>query len=226
MKSSARSLVAMIVLGFGVMAPTGTGPAGPRPYRDLSIEWWQWATSIPSPVNPVEDTTGKDCMVGQRGDVWFLAGAVFGGTVTRSCTVPEDRKIFFPIVNILGWNSPNVCGQGAANLSAQELFEGIHPFIESITDAYATVDGAKVRHPRHVRSDAFAITVPEDNLFDAPCGEDVPAGIYSPSVDEGIYVLLPPLSPGRHTIFIHAENSSGFELNVTYNLTVEPVLLE
>ncbi|CAN98535.1 hypothetical protein sce8365 [Sorangium cellulosum So ce56] len=227
MKNSARNLVAMIVLGLGVMAPTRTGPAGPRPYRDLSAQWWQWATSIPTPDNPLTDTTGENCMVGQRGDVWFLAGAAFGGEVTRSCTVPENKKIFFPIVNILAWNSPNVCGQDSENLSVDELFEGIHPFIEGITDAYATVDGRLVRHERRVRSDAFEITVPEENLFDAFCPENVPAGIYSPSVDEGIYVLLPRLSPGEHTIVINAENSdAGFDLHITYKLNVEPVLLE
>lgn len=223
MKNSTRNLVAMIVLGFAVMAPTGTGPSGPRPYRDLSIEWWQWATSIPTPVNPVDDTTGKDCMVGQRGDVWFLAGTTLGGNVTRSCTVPADKQIFFPIVNSLGWNSPGVCPPGSPSLSVDQLLAQIHQVIEFATNVYATVDGDTVRHPRFVRSDAFAITVPEDNLIEAPCPDNVPAGIYSPSVNEGIYVLLPPLSPGAHTIFIHAENP---DINVTYNLTVEPVSLE
>jgi hypothetical protein len=53
----------------------------------------------------------------------------------------------------------------------------------------------------------------------------VPAGVYSPSVDDGYYVLLKPLSVGNHTLHIHAE-STGFTLDVTYDLTVVPVQLK
>src|SRR3954469_5315630 len=33
----------------------------------LSAEWWQWALSIPTPVNPQIDPDGKNAVVGQRG---------------------------------------------------------------------------------------------------------------------------------------------------------------
>jgi len=53
----------------------------------------------------------------------------------------------------------------------------------------------------------------------------VPAGIYSPAVDDGFYVQLNPLKVGSHTLHFHAENP-GFVEDVTYNLTVVPVLLK
>ena len=69
------------------------------------------------------------------------------------------------------------------------------------------------------------ISLPEDNVFGAPCGVPVPAGIYSPAVDDGFYVLLKPLSLGRHTLHFHAESSVGpFVQDVMYELTVVRVL--
>ena len=49
----------------------------------LQHEWWQWVMAIPSNDSPVYDKTGNRCGIGQRGDVWFLAGST-GGKVTRS----------------------------------------------------------------------------------------------------------------------------------------------
>ena len=53
----------------------------------------------------------------------------------------------------------------------------------------------------------------------------LPAGIYSPSMDDGYYVLLPALKVGPHTLQFHAKSGS-FVQDVTYNLTVVPVSLK
>ncbi len=49
------------------------------PLSELTGEWRQWSYSIPTTENPALDTTGQDCMVGQRGSVWFLAGVFLRG---------------------------------------------------------------------------------------------------------------------------------------------------
>jgi hypothetical protein len=94
-----------------------------------------------------------------------------------------------------------------------------------------TVDGVAITNLRRVQSKVFAVALPKDNVFDAPCTGaglgDVPAGIYSPAVDDGFYVLIDPLSVGNHTLHFHAENlSQGFTQDVTYSLTVVQVLLK
>lgn len=43
-------------------------------YEDWTARWWQWAYSIPKDVNHAYDDTGKYCMEGQGGPVWFFAG--------------------------------------------------------------------------------------------------------------------------------------------------------
>ena len=69
-------------------------------YQQWSAKWWQWLWSIPVSINPVFDTTGADCAVSQpSGPVWFLAGT-FGTNVTRTCSIPAGKRIFFPIINL------------------------------------------------------------------------------------------------------------------------------
>jgi hypothetical protein len=194
---------------------------------DLSAEWWQWALSIPTAQNPQLDPTGANCMIGQHGSVWFLAGVFGGGTASRNCTVPADTTLFFPVINSLQINTPNVCGQGPQNIPVKDLRQfasaGLAGAIFSVE-----IDGKPYNNISRVQSSVFATALPADNVFNAPCiGAglgSVPAGIYSPSVDDGFYVRLNPqfLQPGSHTVHIHA--ASPFLIDVTYNLAVVPVL--
>jgi hypothetical protein len=94
----------------------------------------------------------------------------------------------------------------------------------------ATVDGHEVKKTslRRVQSDPFVAALPADNIFGRDAckpGVPLPAGIYSPAVDDGIYVAVPPLNPGQHTIHFHAESGTFVE-DVTYNLDIVPVLLK
>ena len=90
---------------FGLTAPVTVGFAQESTITagQLSVltgDWWQWALSIPVSENPLVDQTGSDCNVGQRGRVWFLAGNLTGQpAVTRKCSLPEDKSLFFPIIN-------------------------------------------------------------------------------------------------------------------------------
>ncbi len=47
-----------------------------------------------------------------------------------------------------------------------------------------------------VRSIPFAAVLPAN---EAPTGPPAPAGIYSPAINDGYYVMLEPLSVGAHT---------------------------
>ncbi len=73
-----------------------TRPYG-RSYSKWAAMWWQWALSEPKATNPVIDPNGADCAEGQSGKVWFLAGSPT--PVTRNCTVPAGKALFFPVIN-------------------------------------------------------------------------------------------------------------------------------
>ena len=192
-----------------------------------TAQWWQYALSIPTSVNPLIDTTGADCMVGQRDPIWFLAGIFPGGTATRTCAVPAGEWLFFPVINSVQINAPGVRGQ-TDSLNVAQLRSLAAPLIDSATNMYVKVDGKSVKNLIRIKSDLFATTFPVDNIFNNPCGGPgtVPDGIYSPSVDDGYYAILSPLHAGRHMLHIHAESSGGFMLDVNYSLNVVPVRLK
>jgi hypothetical protein len=89
-----RRIAVILTTGCALMLMMPLRTASADSFEDLSAEWWQWALSIPASVNPQLDTTGEDAVVGQRGEVWFLAGVFLGGTVVRTCSVPEGVHFF------------------------------------------------------------------------------------------------------------------------------------
>jgi hypothetical protein len=231
MKSNTRRFVSIVAVGLWLAMPLNRALADDSILERLTAQWWQWALSIPTPVNPLMDQTGEDCVIGQRGSIWFLAGVgIFGGgTVARICSVPQGNMLFFPVINQVNINAPNVCGQDANNVPVADLRALSAGPIDSATNLSVKLDGKDVKKLlRRVRSEVFEVALPEDNVFDTPCGGPgtVPAGIYSPAVDDGFYMMLPPLKTGQHTLQFHAENpSQGFVEDVTYNITVVPVSL-
>jgi hypothetical protein len=229
--NNTKRFVAIIGIGLALMLPINRtfGDADSESFKKLSAEWWQWALSIPTSVNPQTDTTGDNAVVGQRGPIWFLAG-VFGGstsTVTRTCSVPQGTALFFPVINQINFNTPNICGQGPDNLSVSFMRAQSAAFIDGATNLSATVDGIAIRNLRRVQSQVFQIALPKENVFVPLCPALGAGGVFSPAVDDGFYVLLGPLSVGNHALHFHAENpSQGFTQDVTYNLTVVKVLLK
>jgi hypothetical protein len=65
--------------------------------------------------------------------------------------------------------------------------------------------------------------LPDGNVFQA-FGLVAPAGTTTPSVQDGFYLMLAPLSRGNHTLHFHARfpGTPDFVLDITYNLTVLP----
>src|SRR5882762_5062046 len=137
-------------------------------FKALSAQWWQWVLSVPTAANPLTDTSGANCMVGQRGPVWFLAGS-FGGAASRRCSVPEGVPLFFPIVNNVQVNTPNICGQTAA-ITVAQMRAVIAPFIDGVTGLSVTLNSRAVTGIRRVQSDPFISALPVDNIFVGPCG--------------------------------------------------------
>jgi hypothetical protein len=86
----------------------------------------------------------------------------------------------------------------------------------------AEVDGVSVNNLQgdllnnvyRALSPEFDLVLGADNIFGAP------AGTYSPGAGDGVYLMLAPLSAGRHTIHFHADIIAGGQIDATYILTV------
>jgi hypothetical protein len=200
----------------GVLPPQSM-PHG-KPLGEWSGAWVQWAFSIPADQNPVLDTTGEFGAVGQSGPVWFLAGT-FGGPAERTVTIPAGKALFFPLAEG-GWvNTPQF---GDPEWSPeQEAFARsvIGASIDGVVGLSCQIDGQEVANLEDYRfqtpPDAtYMITQPENSIW-------LPPGIYGPSVDDGYWLMLAPLSVGQHTIHFTAAQADGsWATDVTYHLTV------
>ncbi len=185
-------------------------------YGDWAAAWWQYVFSVPSPDNPILDTTGEKCDEQQSTcPVFFLVGA-FGGSVTRNCTVPAGKAIFFPILNFeCDTLSPPT--RGGNEWELRTCVGKIADFID-VNSLKVTIDGKKLHRLQRfrVQSPVFHLTVPVDNFL----GWDPASGL---AVTDGYYVMLKPLSPGSHVVHFEGSIPSiSFTLSITYNLTVTP----
>ena len=201
-----------------VFAPNST--VHERSYGQWAALWWQWALSIPEAENPILDSTGQFCGVGQSGPVWFLSGT-FGGDAVRTCTIPRNTPIFMPVHN---W----IFGAGAFDCTptVPDVICDVDTLRAKAADAATsvevmevTIDGALVSNIPNYRSispQPFSVTFPAGAVF------GIPEGTHYPHVADGYWLMLKPLKKGQHTITVTASNPTyGVDLNVVHYLTVE-----
>ncbi len=206
-----------------------------RTFADWSAAWRQWADSMPAKKHPLFDTAS--CSEGQSGPVWFLGGkfcASNPGSVcdntaaTRNCVVPEGVVLYFPVLNsgcldAEAANNPNYCS-GAGPVITQ-IRKTIAEAIDQATGLQVTVDGDSVNGNLlknfRVQSTVYTSLLPDGNLYQEIGEPEIVKGTYV-GVDDGIYVMLKPLSKGTHTLNFKGSfpPSFNFHLNVTYHLTV------
>jgi hypothetical protein len=214
-----------VILTLALASPVAFGKVGqgPKAYGKgaaaLAADWWTWALSKPAAETPLIGSYSDDRCDGQpvtstKGVTWFLAGSLGGDPVVRTCEVPADTQLFFPVVNtIFVMTEPGE--------TQKEARENVNAFIDSVLadpqfNMVVTVDGTEIQNARIVRADSplFTIPLPEDNLL------GVDAGNYR-AVADGLWVTLPPLSEGEHTIHIQMSAPNvGFSQDITYHLTV------
>jgi hypothetical protein len=224
-------LLALIVALPMAVGQVGQGAKASGKAAELSVAWWQWALSKPVDDNPQIGSYegGPQCdgtpVSPTQGKQWFLAGTQEGNAVVRTCTMPVGTHLFFPVVNVVAF--PFFEGETRQNqrqLARQYIREVVNAPDFSMS---VTVDGKEVKSNRIVRalSPVFSFTLPEDNVFDRLVPPDgVPGGEYDDASSNGLWVTLPPLSRGEHTIhFEMRATTKNFGLvtqDNTYHLTV------
>jgi hypothetical protein len=93
-----------------------------KTYGEWSAKWFQWAYAGPEGENAVEDKTGEFCAVNQpKGKVWFLAGSFGLPGVKRACTIPPDRALFYPLINISWTDCPGTPDEDLTDAQVRAL---------------------------------------------------------------------------------------------------------
>jgi hypothetical protein len=195
-----------VILALAVAAPIASGqaPSQSQDVNALTEKWWTWALAVPSPLVGNYSSPDPRCEGEFVDGVFFLAGTQ-GGNATRTCTVPADTALFFPVVNSFITGEEDAYPGGPSKFVAKASANG---------ETYATLDGEDLKMKR-IATGPFTLTFLDPNIF------GVPGGPYPyPAVSDGLWVYLPQgLEPGEYTLKFGAD-SGNFSLNVTYNLIV------
>ncbi|TYP87475.1 hypothetical protein [Blastococcus xanthinilyticus] len=178
-------------------APSSDVPVLPydsRSAEGLAARWVRWVASAGPLKNPLDDATGEHAAVNQPDDVWFLAGS-YGKRVLRRCFVPAGRELFLPAFNM--WEYPST---------------GPAPVVE---DAWGslTVDGRQWELATIGTPEPFVVAGARLN---GVTSRKTP----TPTTVWGLWALIGPLSPGPHEVHAAGGDGHGFEVDVTYQITV------
>jgi len=180
-----------------------------KSYSGWTAKWWQWVLSIPKSENPLIDDTGENSAKNQSGPVWFLAGTL-KGPAERTCTIPADRAILFPVINV---EASVAEGDGTTEeeLAARVKFE-----MDQITDIRAMISGTNVNELKQYRiqSPLFDVTLPVNNVLGLSAQT-------TEMMSEGFWLFLKPLEPGKYDLNSFGSCLAGrIKIGVSYHLTI------
>jgi hypothetical protein len=177
-------------------------------YGEWSARNWQYVFSIPTPQNPLAGGTGNHCVFQRIRNVGLV---IFPIINEIECEVPAGTMLFFPVV-----------AAECSNLEPPPWYGGNEEELRAcatsftFTDLHASIDGVAVKNldQYFFTSPLFEFTLPEDNIL----GSDELTGL---SVSYGVWLMLAPLSPGEHSVYLHATiPEAAFTVDQNIDLTV------
>ena len=194
--------------------PPRSHPSG-HAYEEWQANWWLWAMAMPlDGHHPLQDETGADAARGQSGPVWYLGG-VFNssGVATRNISVPSGKSLFIAIGNTECSTLEPAPFHGENEAQLRACAQG---FVKNA--AFCEIDGRPVANLERFdfTSALFNFTVPDNNVLGTPAGS-------GQAVDDGLYVMVPSLRVGQHTIRFGCTLADfPWTLDITYHITVTP----
>jgi hypothetical protein len=228
-----------LVFVFGTLILAAAGPAlavspefdafSGRSYGELTAAWWQWLYSFPASQNPQVAQGAVDCSVSQSGPIWFLAVSSTGtDTYVRSCEIPRQKALFFPVLNGSWVNEP---GENLTVAEKRDILDGVISDLRPGIFADFGLPGSRAcRLEVTVDGEISTFSVPTVRVQSPPFVATKPTTVDPEAISDGFWVLLPPLSPGQHVLRIRGAYCE-FDSNeihpfiggvdVTYNLTVQ-----
>ena len=200
-----------------------------KPYSDWAAEWWVWICGISPRDHPtrVRDTA-QETDTGD-GPVRFLAGTFgeFEEGVHRKCTIPAGKAIFVPVVTVISSVAEGDDARGRGPTTESRLLNVARSNMDKVTSIQVKVDGVEIPDIWNYRieSRAFELNLGAQNILRDDHHPNVRSGP-SQAVTDGYYVLLKPLPPGKHEIYIQARGippehpDKPYKSEVTYIVEV------
>jgi hypothetical protein len=237
--------IVTILGGMMLLATAGTASAAAEvlppsslpygySYEEWSAKWWQFYYNQSTKNTPVIGS--PDICEGEASRVLFLDGEPTSTTATHHVTIRSYNPLFFAILGFEADNTSCPLDTFGTNSAATLESEVVGGFNSLVTSTTCTIDGVEVaglEDPTNsiydVVSPAFSYTTAKkDNIPAVAEGEPCLPGeltVY-PTVADGIYLMVSPFSPGRHTIHFVAVagpvSSPVVKYDITYDFTVLP----
>lgn len=197
-------------------------------YSELVADWWLYWLGLPPDKDPTFLEDGPiDCKVNQRGRIWFIPSPASFEPRYFSCEI-EQRALFFPILTAIIFNSDIFPPEFYVTLEEKrEFLDGD----ADLVCGRAWLDGVQIS-----RTEPMVIIQSPTFTYDSGYegGPDIFGFLPGEVVDTetlagGRHVLLPPLSPGRHTLRIKGGLACDIDtlepevliVDNTYELTVK-----
>ena len=223
------------------VAPTnGVYPPGSimfgKTYSEWSAAFFQYFFSLPATNNPFwYDGAHPHVPLGtaQSGPVWFVHGyRNLSGTGVRNDTIAAGTSLLLVAVDLF-WDNAD-CPNPDHYTPAQLLSFASNDV--NTANMTMRVDGVPIPGISNVLTTPYRVqtiynyTAPaSDNMIYVAEGlscyqnnQGIPY-IVNGAVADGVVLMIPPLSPGFHTIAYTLTLSGGFQWNMTENVTVLPI---
>ncbi len=169
---------------------------------DLATAYMAWASGTPAPVNPLLAVRCEQSPIDPR--IWFLPVSL-GGEQKNICYVPHGSFL--------------VLTPGAFECSEAEGNGSTPAELTSCVDAgFDLLDHVEVTFRGKTTTDLQDYVVTTD--FDVLPPDNLNGPNATPTMTKGYFMVLKPLSRGRHTLHAFDTFSFGFAAGITYTIVV------
>lgn len=196
-----------------------------KPYGKTYGEWvgafWKYALEFPLEGHPFLDTPQYDFAARQSGKAWFWS-APDGGPLTRKVSMPEGTALFLTIrdAEVSSLEEGPFFGE-----TEEEQREQVNYLVDHVVDVFVEIDGVPVKDLAAFRfsSPQVEVDAPSPFIFGEVGGKGTTVG-------DGYFLMLKPLSPGKHVIHYggtfhfgpgELDPSLDFEIDLPKDVTIE-----
>jgi hypothetical protein len=236
------ALAALMLLGIAATSPAAEVlPPSSLPYgysyEEWSAKYWQW--TLGQSTKNLENLGNPDICSGPASRVRFLGPSTIGGDAihieTNHVTIAPGTPLFLSVLSL--WQDNGNCPLSAfTTFTAAQLATFVQESWSAVTETTCTIDGVAVDGMEDPTNSVYNVvstpfsytTAKEDNILAGELGATCLPGDFTiyPAVADGVYLMIAPLSPGKHTIravAVVGPLSAPYAESVkTIDITVEP----